>query len=305
MPAREDYQHHGTGLLRAAAGIAEPHWWPNPADEQECREWLRQTWTLPGLAPAIRHASPVLAAQTESILAEESVSARNVQRAALAVVRYALRFTGRSTPFGMFAGVSTASVGATTKAQWGASHRPVAHADNRWLHQVIERLEGCVELLGRLDVIFNSSTELRGARLELPGQDKISVRKSGAVLKVRDAATSPIRFDVLADRLVRSFPGAGDPRGMLISLVRNGFLLTALRAPSTITDPFGYILGKLRSRHVHTLRHPRLPIVEWDTCGAAGSASTGPSLGCSSTSSISRTRPRKPQVTRQIHPVQL
>lgn len=253
MPADVDYQHHGTGLLRATAETAEPRRWPDLADEQDCRCWLGEVWSVPGLAGAIRHASPVLATRVEGILADEAIPARDLQRATLAVVRYALRAGGRPTPFGTFAGVSTASVGASTETRWGEHHRPIVRADTRWLHQVIERLEECPDLLTLLDVTFNDAAELRGGRLETPGPSKVSIRSTSAVKMVLEEAESPVQFRVLADKLVHAFPSAGEPSAMLASLVRRGFLLTSLRAPATITDPLCFLLDRLREAGAESL----------------------------------------------------
>ena len=220
MSADVDYQHHGTGLLRAAAEITKPRRWPDPADEHDCRCWLGEVWSVPGLAGAIRHASPVLATRVEAVLAGAAMSVRDLKRATLAVVRYVLRASGRPTPFGTFAGVSTVSVGTSTQIRWGEHHRPIVRADTRWLYQVIERCEECPGLLALLDVTFNDSAELRGGRLETPGPNKVSIRSTGAVAMVRDEAESLVQFRVLADKLAHAFPSAGEPSVMLVSLVR-------------------------------------------------------------------------------------
>ncbi|QTR02240.1 lantibiotic dehydratase, partial [Saccharothrix algeriensis] len=83
---------------------------PDPDDEKDCRSWLVEAWPLPGIAPAIRHASPVLATRVEKILSGDAVSARDVRRATLSVVRYVLRARGRPTTYGSRSPfVSTAS----------------------------------------------------------------------------------------------------------------------------------------------------------------------------------------------------
>jgi len=81
-----DYRHHGTGLLRASAAVLASSRWPALSDEQDCRLWVREVW--PGIAAAVGHASPVLAARVATILADAAVSGRDVRRATLAVVRY-------------------------------------------------------------------------------------------------------------------------------------------------------------------------------------------------------------------------
>jgi class I lanthipeptide synthase len=260
MPIEEDYQHHGTGLLRATAEVIDVRRWPDPDDESDCWSWLTEAWTLPGIAPAIRHASPVLAGRVAAILAGEPVTARDVQRATLAVVRYVLRARGRPTPFGTFAGVSTVAVGGSTHTRWGGDHRPVVRAETRWLDQVVQRLEDCPELVARLNVTVNDAAELRAGRWELPGPRTVSVRATSAVAMVRDEAAAPVGFGVLADKLAHAFPHAGDPSAMLIPLLRHGFLLTSLRTPSTITDPLAVLVERLRDAGADSV--PAAPLAD-------------------------------------------
>jgi lantibiotic biosynthesis protein len=174
------------------------------------------------------------------------------------VVRYVLRF-GRSTPFGMFAGVGTASVGRAAAVRFGQRHRPVVRVDSRWLRQVVERLEGCSGLLAQLDVVFTDAAEECGGRLTLSGAELVSIRGTPAVALVRGAAASPVRFGVLVDVLAEAFPSAGDPSRMLLSLLDQGFLVSSLRAPSTVTDPLGFVVDRLRRLDVDAL--PVTPLV--------------------------------------------
>ncbi|MFI9011662.1 lantibiotic dehydratase [Actinosynnema sp. NPDC053489] len=254
------YQHHGTGLLRATAEVIDVRRWPDPDDEQDCRSWLVEAWPLPGIAPAIRHASPVLATRVETILSGDAVAARDVRRATLSVVRYVLRARGRPTPFGTFAGVSTLAVGTSTDARLGTGHRPVVRAETRWLHRVVQRLEDCAELVARLDVTVNDAAELRAGRWELPGPRKVSVRATSAVAMVRDEAAVPIGFGVLSDKLAHAFPEGGDASAMLMSLLRNGLLLTSLRATGTVTDPLAFLVERLRDAGSDSL--PIAPLAE-------------------------------------------
>lgn len=251
-----DYRHHGTGLLRASAAVVAPPRWPALSNEHDCRLWLREVW--PGIAAAVGHASPVLAARVAAILDDGGVSGRDVRRATLAVVRYVLRF-GRSTPFGMFAGVGTASVGTTAAVRFGQRHRPVVRVDSRWLRQVVERLEACPDLLAQLDMVFTDAAEETGGRLTLPGAELVSIRGTPAVALVRDTAASPVRFGVLVDVLAKAFPSAGDPSRMLLSLLDQGFFVSSLRAPSTVTDPLGFVVDRLRGLDVDAL--PVAPLV--------------------------------------------
>jgi lantibiotic biosynthesis protein len=252
------YRRAGGALLRAAAVplTNTPGWWPVPDDAEACAAWLAEAWRLPGFAVALRHASTSLGKRVDAVLAGEPVEAAQVRRAAAAVVRYVLRTVGRPTPFGLFAGVAPVAIGDEARARWSDAHRLVVRADTQWLADIVERLEASPELLERLDVVFTNLAVRRGGRLEAPcGPDRLTVRYTAALQAVWDAATSPIRFGVLAGKLLDSFPGADRTgvRQMLTSLVRQGLLITSLRAPLTIVDPLGYLVGQLRQADEATL----------------------------------------------------
>lgn len=240
------YRHQGSGLLRATADSVAPGWWPEPTDAHACGRWLREIWQCAEFASAVRQASPVLAERVDNILAAGEVPAKDVMRAGMAVMRYALRASRRPTPFGTFAGVAPVSIRTSTWSRWGDKHRPIAHADVRWLHRVIDTLEQRPELLALLEVTFNDLAEPRGGRFELTGSSTVSIRDTAAVRMVRDEAAASVPFSVLADKLADTFPQAGNASGMLSSLVSNGFLRTSLRAPSTVVDPLRYLLDRLR-----------------------------------------------------------
>ncbi|MGH4014491.1 MAG: lantibiotic dehydratase [Pseudonocardiaceae bacterium] len=245
------YRHGGVALLRAAAAPLSdvPGRWPDPSDTEACRVWLHQVWSRPDLVDAIRQASPGLADRIDAIRADRTVRAKQVRRATVATVRYLLRATGRHTPFGLFAGVAPVSVGPAAQARWGAGHWPMFRIDTQWLADVIERLEVYPDLLERLDVVFTNLATQRGGRLEAPhGPNRVSIRYTSAVHVVRDASASPIRFGALADKLAETFPEAGQSTvcGMLTDLVQQGFLITCLRAPLTVTDPLDHLVDRLR-----------------------------------------------------------
>jgi thiopeptide-type bacteriocin biosynthesis protein len=119
-----------------------------------------------------------------------------------------------------------------------------------WLAGIIERLESDPALLDRLDVIFSGLAVRRGGRLQIwHGPDLVSIRETAAVRAARDTATSPIAFGALAGKLGAQFPDARreSVRAMLATLVRQGFLLTCLRAPMTDTDPLDHVVNRLRA----------------------------------------------------------
>ncbi|MFJ4574504.1 lantibiotic dehydratase [Streptomyces sp. NPDC088846] len=219
--------------------------------------WLRVVWADQDVSEAVEHSSPVLAAQVRAVCTAGNPPHRDVRRTALSVVRYLLRAQHRATPFGLFAGVTTAEFGPQARADWGEEHVAVGRAGAEWLAAVVERLESFPSLLNRLPVVANNTVTSRGDRLIVPFQPDIQDDRRRAVeaslalteplRAVLAASRTPIRCDVLADKLRAEFPEAGPEkvRCLLAELIRRRVLITSLHAPSTEADALGYLLGQL------------------------------------------------------------
>lgn len=262
MPDRSPeplYRHLDIALLRAARlpTDAGPTWWPDLTQPSGCRRWLAEVCANSDIARAVQHASPSLAACVDRISCGESIADKDVRRTAISFVRYWLRATGRSTPFGHFAGVAPVALGGSSaKVRWGNDHQTVTAPDAQWLLGVVEKLEGCPPLLDRLEVVFNDLAVRRGNRLEWPrGSGRVTIHYTSAVRAVGDIAASPVRFADLVGRLGALFLATDEPRirGLLTSLVAEGFLITSLRAPLTEIDPLEYVLTQLRGIEAHAV----------------------------------------------------
>ncbi|GAA1311749.1 lantibiotic dehydratase [Saccharothrix xinjiangensis] len=245
------YRHVGVALVRAAAAplTDAPDQWPDLADVPACRAWLNRMWSRPGLAEAVRQASPSLADQVEAIRAGRAVTDRRVRGATVSTARYVLRSIGRPTPFGLFAGVAPVAATGASVVRWGREHRATARVNTEWLADIITRVEGAVDLLERLEVTVNDLARRRGDRLEIPhGPNRVTIQYTGAVAAVWDAAAIPIRFGELVDKLAGHFAtDRPKVRHTLAVLVKQGYLLTELRAPFTVTDPFAHVLARLHA----------------------------------------------------------
>ncbi|GAA1673335.1 lantibiotic dehydratase [Fodinicola feengrottensis] len=252
--SRRLYRHTGVALLRAAVWPTTriTSGWPDPADLPGCLAWLEMIWSNPQFADAVGHASPSLRAQAMALLTADTAEGRpdkQVRRATVASARYLLRATGRPTPFGLFAGVAPVVIARPTHVRWGTEHRPIARADSQWLVEIIDQLHANLEVLEELKVQFTNLAVRRGDRLDVPqGAGRVTIRDTPLVRAVRDYAASPILFSVLADKLTETFGGAYRPRVVraLAELVRQGFVLSSLRAPGTTVDPLAHLLQQLR-----------------------------------------------------------
>ncbi|MFI8952190.1 lantibiotic dehydratase [Streptomyces sp. NPDC053750] len=217
------------------------------------------------LAEALEHASPVLAAQVRSVWTSDEPSARDVRRAALSVARYLLRSQHRATPFGLFAGVTTAGFGPQARVSWGGEHVVVGRAGAEWLAAVVQRMESCADLLERLPVVVNNTVTSRDDRLVVPFQSdgrgeqpravEASLALTEPVRAVLAAVREPVRGGELADKIEAEFPEAGPEtvRRLLTELIRRRVLITGLHAPSTETDALGHLLDQLRTADADSL----------------------------------------------------
>jgi len=256
----------GTALVRAVpqAGLDVPPC-PNltdPGPEQVASwvDWLRRVWAVDDIAEALGHASPELARQVHVVCAAEEPAMRETWRTVMSVARYTRRMAGRPTPFGLLAGVAPAGFGAQPQTHWGAGHRAVARAGADWLAEIITRLEECPDLLARLPVVANSTMSVRGNRLIVPYQPQVrpgretaavdaSLAYTAAVRAAVEAASSPIRLEDLAAKVLAEFPDAASAKvtTMLTGLVARRALITSLHAPATEPDALGYLLEQLRA----------------------------------------------------------
>lgn len=243
-----------------------------PTDIESCRDWLRQVWSREPFAEAITVASPVLARQVRRVCDGQGGDPRRMRRTVVSVARYLLRMTGRSTPFGLFAGVAAARFGPRPVTRWGGQHRAVVRADAGWLASLVTRLEGCPQLVRRLPVVVNNLCTVRGERLILPFQEQpgdspgvrgqtvltdVSVRYTHAVEAAVRYASEPIDLSDLAGKLAGDFPQTSPTviEAMLTDLVRLRILLTGLRPPMTVTNGLGHVVAQLHAVDADAIPH--------------------------------------------------
>lgn len=252
-------------VLRAAvlpAGFVLPPW-PDLTGEaagqvEAWGDWLARVWACEPVAEAIEVASPVLARRVAEACDGRRLEARQMRRMVVSVARYLSRMTSRATPFGLFAGVAPARIGAGLDLRWGSGDRVVARVDAVWLAEMLTRLEQCTELLHRLPVVLNNLAFVRGGRLVVPCQQhadesgrgtpaEVSVRHTRAVETVIRAARSLILVAGLIDTLTKEFPDTAESviAGLVGELVARRVLIGSLHASMGETDPLGHVLAQL------------------------------------------------------------
>ncbi|BEL10782.1 lantibiotic dehydratase [Actinoplanes sichuanensis] len=246
-------------LLRAAVCTPEQaDTWPDltsPDAADSWPQWLSHTRQIPGFAAALQHASPDLARRVTAVLAGQA-TARDTRRVVLAVMRYLLRATTRATPYGLFAGIAAARVGASGDVRVGTAHRPVARIRMPWLAGVLTRLETDPTIRPHLWLRVNDLLVERGGELWLEHRASTSVtgapqhvrvRATGAVRAAVTAAARPIRWTDLCAAVVTGCaaePAAADR--LITQLVQQHLLVTSLRPSMATTDPLAVLVTALQ-----------------------------------------------------------
>jgi lantibiotic biosynthesis protein len=259
------YEWQSAAILRATT---DPGRWELPPDlglldpdsVGTAREWLAGVWRREEIRAALSAASPALCRQINDLLLVDGARPRHLRRCVLSVASYLLRWQGRPTPFGAFAGTAPVTVGGTPGVSWGDEHQTVLRADADWISAITLRLEGCPALLERLPVVANDTGHVRGDWYVTPGRPadgdamlmapvEVSVRHSRPVAAALEAARGPVRYGRLRDRLATLFTAATvhQIEGLLSGLVAQQVLITSLWAPMTSMDALGHLCAELEA----------------------------------------------------------
>lgn len=273
MSAPSRYRPAGVVLVRAttfAADLALPHDLGLTDDAvlaRDGRAWLARLWAHGHFREAVNIASPALAVQIDAILSEDSgrTSPRDMRRAVTSAITYLARWQRRTTPFGLFAGVTAAVSGERAEGHIGVNHRVHLRADAEWLGALVDQLERHPQLRRRLLVSVDNAHIVRDGRVIVAGRPQVgatpgpirelSVLNTRPVQAVVTAARHPIQFDALAAHLCSRFPSSAVEKidQLLCNLIDQQILTTSLRAPMTAADGLAHLLEALRSASAHEL----------------------------------------------------
>ncbi|MFI5863675.1 lantibiotic dehydratase [Streptomyces sp. NPDC051546] len=241
-----------------------------PGGVDRGRAWLTAVHAHEQFREALEAASPVLVAQTAAVLAADGPDGRDIRRLVHSTAAYLLRWQGRATPFGYFAGIAPARVGPDPQADWGKEHRVVLRPDADWLGAVADQLVARPEVLEGLLVVVNPAAVVRGGRVVAPGRApaeglaplEVSVAATGPVRTVLDAAQIPAVFSDVAKAVGAAFPhaDASTVHALLAQLVDSGVLLSSLDAVATDPEPVAVLRAALGAPAAH--REPLLAPTE-------------------------------------------
>ncbi|MEU5836489.1 lantibiotic dehydratase [Streptomyces diacarni] len=266
----DTYEACGFFMLRAPALPARPllevfRSLPADADTLRTGAWqdnyaeqLRKLWWAPGVRDAVRAASPDLADAVERF---DTLTGKSRRKAVRGLGRYLNRMSFRSTPFGLFAGVTTGVFGAEqrTRLGHGALGTARARADSGWVMHLVKRLAFGAERsredlrVRRNDLLHVSRgrvwlstaegyglNEDAGAAQPATGDEQrptpkgrrsVSVRLSAPIRSVLDLARTPTTLGDLTAALTEAYPQAGAERvaALLDGLFDSDILITVER----------------------------------------------------------------------------
>ncbi|HWO60308.1 MAG TPA: lantibiotic dehydratase [Umezawaea sp.] len=266
------YRHAGLVLVRASTDPGDltppPPGALDPATlARDGRAWLSGLWSRADVREAVRLASPAFGERMDRLVTgpASSMTVKQWRRAVLSMASYVLRWQRRATPFGMFAAVGTATIGAAT-AQVGMKHHARVRVGSEWITALIDRLEHHAALRSRLGVLANSSATVRDGRVIVAARVAADAATPGPVRELSAAFTRPVQVALaeaatptplaaVTGRMIARFTQVSPSaiRTLLDGLVEGGFLVTSLRPPMTSLDPLEHLAGALRAAGVDDL----------------------------------------------------
>jgi lantibiotic biosynthesis protein len=235
------------------------------ADRVQLRRRLEDIVTTPEFRDALFVASPSLAAAVDPWRKDpDSDKGRATERS---LVSYLMRATGRPTPFGLFAGCTTGTIGARTCLRFEGMSRYRRHTrlDMDYLWNLAKAVERDPDLRGELDYRPNSSLYRVGDRLLFvearQNQTGRSYRLVAAgatpyLMQTLARARDGARLGALAAALVDDDITRADADEYLAELADSQVLVADIRPQLTgapPTDTMAATLGRYE-RSVHLSR---------------------------------------------------
>ncbi|WP_326806732.1 MULTISPECIES: lantibiotic dehydratase [unclassified Streptomyces] len=213
----------------------------NEAADTDIAEYISDIADDPVLAEGIALSSEGLSSALSRIRRGDLPSRKRLLRMAHSVTKYALRISGRPTPFGIFAGVARARVGEGAHAKFGTGHQKRVRPDAGWLTGAAEELFLSGGNLSGFAVALNDLCAEHGNELLCPWArttegtkgkvNQVSIVRNDAVDRVCALTRTPREVSEVVRAVARSTEPPAPPsavEGLVRTLIRNGFLITTM-----------------------------------------------------------------------------
>lgn len=240
-------------------------WTDSTPESSECdgerlrtatEQWIQAQLAQPYVQEALLAGSPDLFAALKRY--KNDPDSRKGRRAQANLFRYLLRMTMRPTPFGLFAGVALAELGAEMDIRLGpvTQHRKRLRPDMQWCMSLVRELERREEVIPHLRFFTNPTLYQAGERLYLPvaeayGQEEASknasLRATPIVGQVLASARHGKTFAAIEEFIREARPQVphNTIRALIKELCSVGVLLSDLRPPLTGVDAVMYMKARI------------------------------------------------------------
>ncbi|MGG6448284.1 lantibiotic dehydratase [Pseudobacillus badius] len=246
-------------------------------NEKNLREELCQFIDNDYFREAVILASPSLYDSLEYL--HRNPEDRKEKQLVSSVYRYINRMSTRPTPFGLFAGVTVGELSSNTDIRLGDlfEHKKRSRPDMEWLLKLIFKIELDQEMIDELKVKKNSMVTKVGTRIKIPyavrhkNNQEISINCTEPVDIILDISKDWIKFKDIVEILHTRYPEV--PKQKLkeftMELIKQEVVLTELRPPLQIPNPFDYLVNKLEElpeeyKYLEKLKEIKELINEYD-----------------------------------------
>ncbi|MDT0459734.1 lantibiotic dehydratase [Streptomyces sp. DSM 41527] len=255
---RSEYQTSGRVLVRSP--IRSTAFYPEWPANQSPLDGIRELWSDAVFRESVCVASSVLADQVDALLSpladpgsggrkklDQKEHGKKVHSLYRTLLKYAIRITTRTTPFGVFGGSAVVGLGDEPLVLGRREeHRKHARVGFTYLKQLTDL--AVADLGGRLRVVVNPTAHLTGDRIAVmvnPQADEgkvneaSSVRYTPPVRHVIGMAHRPVTLAAIRESLTEAFPdAAGEVLASFVDqLVEHGLLITELTPSAFDIDP--------------------------------------------------------------------
>ena len=248
-----DFKHCGFFVLRTPLlAFDEILAWSNAPDR---RKHLREIVARPEVRDAIFVGSPDLQESIDLWLREpESERGKRVEQS---LVRYFVRMAGRPTPFGLFAGCSTGSVGKDTRLIFEdrSPYRRFSRLDMDYLSTLTETLSKDPDLRKSLTYYPNSSLYRAAERIryvesriekKVRSHHLVAVEDSEYLVATLERAENGATAAALAESLIGEEVSAEEAAEFITELIDSQILVPDLGFMLTGPDPIEALAEQLR-----------------------------------------------------------
>lgn len=195
---------------------------------------------------------------------DASTNGKEKEKIFSSLLKYFIRMTTRTTPFGEFSGVTLGKFTDKTNVILDdiSKYKKRARPDMEWMYKLINKLEKNKCILDNLVVTWNSVATFVGSRVEMPylsvyaqecnesidEGDIVSIRATSVVRYIAQVTNCGVKYRDLMGLMIKQYKDVSEETIdiLLKQLLEKEILITDLRPPLDIISPYEYIINKVK-----------------------------------------------------------